>query len=92
MATAQRINPIQFLGKTIYFEETPEHGYTVGYTARVVGLQVPCPGVDVEWALLLRRPGYPRVQDEYVDYTRLHFDERAAALALPDELPPKDFN
>lgn len=89
MATAQRINPLQFLGKTIYFEETPHPGYTVGYTARVVGLQVPCPGVDIEWALLLRRPGYPRVPDEYVDYRSVKFDEEAAALALPDDLPPK---
>lgn len=92
MATVQRINPMLFLGKTIHFEETPISGYTVGYWARVVGLQVPCPGTDVEWALLLRRPGYPRVLDEYVDYASLRFDERAAALALPDELPPKNFN
>jgi hypothetical protein len=91
MATSQRINPIQFLGKTIYFEETPEHGYTVGYTARVIGLQVPCPGTDVEWALLLRRPGYPRVLDEYVDCSKVRFDQRAAALALPDDLPQPDF-
>lgn len=91
MATPQRINPMQFLGKTIYFEETPVHGYKVGYMARVVGLQVPCPGTDIEWAFLLRRPGYPRVQDEYVDYSDLSFDERAAAMAPLDDVTATTF-
>lgn len=91
MATAQRINPMQFLGKTISFKETLPHGEAVQYRARVIGLQVPCPGVDIEWALLLRRAGYPRVPDEYVDYADLQFDEVAAALARPDGLPLSTF-
>lgn len=54
MAAAYPINPMYLLGRTFHFHETIVD-CVVAFDARVIAVQVPLPGSDVEWALLLEQ-------------------------------------
>jgi len=75
MATAYPINPMYLLGLQIDFKEViPGDHDPVCYSARVVAVQVPCPGTVIEWQLLLERSDVPASQAlEYVDLDSLEF-------------------
>jgi hypothetical protein len=74
MANAYPTNPMYLLGGTFDFTETLLCGDVYRYRAHVLAVQVPCPGTDVEWSLLLERPGEPDPVREYVDLDSLTFD------------------
>lgn len=75
MATAYPINPMYLLGLSFDFtERVPDGGDPVEYQARVVAVQVPCPGTVIEWQLLLERTDVdPQHSLEYVDLDSLEF-------------------
>jgi len=75
MATAYPINPVYLLGLSFEFREhLSDGGDPVEYQARVVAVQVPCPGTVIDWQLLLERTDVPPESAlEYVDLDALEF-------------------
>jgi hypothetical protein len=39
-----------------------------------MAVQVPAPGTDIEWSLLLHMEGFAPDQMEYIELDRLHWD------------------
>lgn len=74
MATAYPINPMHMLGGTFDFTETSLAGHVFRYRALVLAVQVPCPGTDIEWSVLLERPADSGPVREYVELDSLVFD------------------
>lgn len=83
MANTYPTNPMHLLGRSFRFTETLRRGESYRYQARVVAVQVPCPGTDIEWALLLERPGRGEPSREYVDLVTLSFDWGAVDAQPP---------
>lgn len=88
MANTYPTNPMNLLGRSFHFRETLSWGETCWYQARVIAVQVPCPGTDVEWALLLERPGTDEPSREYVDLDRLTFEWGGVTPLQPIHLNP----
>lgn len=83
MANTYPTNPMYLLGCTFRFTETQLGGDVFRYQARVIAIQIPCPGTDIEWSLLLERPGDPDPIREYVELDSLTFDWGAVHLQSP---------
>lgn len=73
MTTAYPTNPMALLGKTFDFLESTNIG-DFSYQARVLAVQVPCPGTEIEWAVLLEHQSKLPRHYEYVDLDVLSFD------------------
>lgn len=78
MTAAYPINPMYLLGRTFEFVELFHDDVgpcPVRFTARVVAVQVPAPGTDIEWALLLeQRCDSGKYHTDYTDLSSLSFE------------------
>lgn len=58
MATSYPINPMYLLGRTFDFIQLihcEEGAFPVEFRGRVLAVQVPAPGTDVEWSVLIEQ-------------------------------------
>lgn len=79
MAALNSIQALSLLGRVIdvieciwWNDEGPDYS---AYRATVMAVQVPAPGTDIEWSLLLHQEGFPAEEMVYVELDRLHLDE-----------------
>lgn len=74
MTAINSTQALSLLGKSFNFVESIPMPYGPDfalYRARVLAIQVPAPGTDIEWSILLLQDGYK--YPEYVDLDSLHF-------------------
>lgn len=74
MAAVNSTQALSLLGKSFDFVECIPMPYGPDfsrYRARVLAVQVPAPGTDIDWSILLLMDGFK--DPEYVELDRLHF-------------------
>lgn len=77
MASLNSTQALALLGRVIDVVECIPMPYGPDfsrYRATVMAVQVPAPGTDIEWSLLLHMEGFAPDQMEYIELDRLHWD------------------
>lgn len=83
MAALNSTQALSLLGRVIDVIECIPMPYGPDYfryRATVMAVQVPAPGTDIEWSLLLHQEGYAPDQMDYVELDRLHLDESGSTV------------
>lgn len=83
MAALNSTQALSLLGRVIDVIECIPMPYGPDYSryrATVMAVQVPAPGTDIEWSLLLHQEGSAPDQMDYVELDRLHLDESGSTV------------
>ena len=75
MAAINHTEALSLLGQTVNVVECIPMPYGPDfsrYRATVMAVQVPAPGTDIEWSVLLHQEGLAPDQMDYIELDRLH--------------------
>lgn len=75
MAAINHTEALSLLGQTVTVVECIPMPYGPDfsrYRATVMAVQVPAPGTDIEWSVLLHQEGFAPDRMDYIELDRLH--------------------